>query len=100
MWLIPLSERVYVENLQWVKPNFYRICTTAYEFNPLKTDAQLNYTHNSVPTSQRTLPVSTTTINQSLLFTETNAVCEDGIKHKNTLCGENAEADGGTHTKR
>jgi len=38
--------------------------------------------------------------NQSMLFTETNASCKDRSKHKNTLCGQNADLNitgGGTY---
>ena len=40
-----------------------------------------------------------------MLFTETNASCKDRSKHKNTLCGQNANLNttgGGAHwlTKR
>jgi hypothetical protein len=46
---------------------------------------------NSVRTSQKKYYFYTTKPNRLMLFRETSDVCENHMKHTNTLCGQNAE---------
>jgi hypothetical protein len=54
---------------------------------------------NSVRTSQETHYVSATETNRLMLFGKTGAVyCDNHMEHTNTLCGQNAGIQSGTHS--